>query len=173
MQQLRDRVQETVCLVMEDSGDAICPERIDPDRELRLNTAVGIREPLHSGAGRKLLMAFLREERCEQIIAEKGLRPFTSRTVTDPEQLRRDLALIRCQGYAVTAGEHSSGATAVAAPLRDASGRVVAALSVTGPSSRLTPEQVHGLLPQLLDIARQISHQLGFPESLVTTDGGG
>lgn len=68
MQRLRDQVQETICLVIEDSRDAICLERVDPDHELHLHTEVGIREPLHSGAGRKLLMALLPEKRREQII---------------------------------------------------------------------------------------------------------
>lgn len=173
MQRLRDQFQETICLVVEDSGHAICVERVDPHHELRLHTAVGSREPLHAGAGRKVLLAFLPEERRDQIIASMQLEAFTPRTVTHAEQLRRDLSEIRQQGYAITAGEHNPGAVAVAAPLLGPNGRLVASMSVTGPAVRLTPEKIDLILPCLLDASRQISRQLGFRGGTASANGGG
>lgn len=162
MQRLRDEVQETVSLVIEDSGYGVCIERFDPNHELRFQNSLGVRVPLHAGATRKALLAFLPEDRRESILSEKGLPAITPRTITNPDRLREELARIRERGYAESEGEHNQGVAAVGVPLRDVTGQAVASLSIAGPAQRLTPEQIDRVLPVLLHTAQQLSSQLGF-----------
>jgi len=80
----------------------------------------------------------------------------------DPDQLEQTLARIRQQGYAVVVDELDQGAHSIAAPIRDAQGRVVAAISIAGPSHRFTPERVQRYIQLVQQAAQEISHALGY-----------
>jgi IclR family KDG regulon transcriptional repressor len=113
-----------------------------------------------SGVG-KAMLAFQPETVIQRII-DGGLVPLTGRTITDPATLRRELARVRDQGYAIDDGEHEADVRCIGAPIRNSAGRVFAAISVTGPARRMTPERVAGLVPLVLDHAASISARLGW-----------
>ena len=85
----------------------------------------------------------------------------TSQTITDPERLRRELARVRAQGYAVDDMEHQCDVRCVAAPVRDYSGRVVASLSVSGPATRIPKDRIPLLARRVRDVAVKLSARLG------------
>ncbi len=161
MKRLKEETNETVCLQVEDSGRGICIERLESNNRLLYLPPLGSREYLHAGASRKVLLAFLPEERIAEII-DAGLPAVTAKTVTDPEQLRRDLKLIREKGYAVTEEEHVEGVSAISAPVRGRDGKVVASLSIVGPAFRFNREKKEKYLEKLLQTVREISRELGY-----------
>ena len=118
---------------------------------------VGRRVPFHASANGKVLLAF----GAAQLPEDHVLEPLTSRTVVDPAVLAAELESVRNDGFAAAADELELGLTAVAAPVHDESGRVAAALSVSGPTLRLTPRRVAELRPIVIKQARALSRELG------------
>ncbi|MBS4021367.1 MAG: IclR family transcriptional regulator [Dethiobacter sp.] len=163
MEKLRDETNETVTLQIEDRGRGICIERLDPNNALVYLTPMGSREYLHTGASRKVLLAYLPDDRIDLIIAE-GLPRVTNKSVTDAEQLRREIALIRENGYSITEGEHVEGAFAVSAPIRVRDGSAIASLSVVGPQFRINKDKRKRYINLLLEMVKEISAELGFRE---------
>jgi DNA-binding IclR family transcriptional regulator len=123
---------------------------------------MGLTAPLHVGAPGKALMAFLARDEREHVLATLTLEPLTSETITDLEALRAELDRTRTRGYAVSIGERSPWAAAVAAPIRDRSGQTIVAVSVLGPSHRLTAKVLKELGAQVIKVAREISTALGY-----------
>jgi DNA-binding IclR family transcriptional regulator len=118
---------------------------------------VGRRVPYHASANGKVLLAF----GAVRLPEEGALEPLTSRTLVDPIQLDSDLERVRRDGFASATDELELGLSAVAAPVHDETGSVVAALSVSGPTLRLTPRRIGELRPIVIKQARALSKQLG------------
>jgi IclR family KDG regulon transcriptional repressor len=129
------------------------------DPGLRLYSEVGKRQPLHAGSSR-LLLAHAPEAVQTQVLAQR-LPRFTPATRTDAAWIAADLQRIRTRGYLLTTDEVVAGAATVAAPVRDASGQVVAVLSVSAPTMRMRPPRPRALLPTVLDAAAKLSRTLG------------
>src|SRR5215469_8593919 len=129
------------------------------DPGLRLYSEVGKRQPLHAGSGR-LLLAHAPEAVQTQVLAQR-LPRFTPATRTDAAWIAADLQRIRTRGYVMTTDEVVAGAATVAAPIRDASGQVVAVLSVSAPTMRMRPPRPRALLPMVMDAAAKLSRVLG------------
>ena len=129
------------------------------DPGLRLYSEVGRRQPLHAGSSR-LLLAHAPEAVQTQVLAQR-LPRFTPATRTDAAWIAADLQRIRTRGYLLTTDEVVAGAATVAAPVRDASGQVVAVLSVSAPTMRMRPPRPRALLPMVLDAAAKLSRALG------------
>jgi DNA-binding IclR family transcriptional regulator len=131
------------------------------DPGLRVYSAVGKRQPLHAGSSR-LLLAHAPEAVQTQVLAQR-LPRFTPATRTDSAWIAADLQRIRSRGYLLTTDEVVAGAATVAAPVWDASGQVVAVLSVSAPTMRMRPPRPRTLLPLVLDTAIKLSRVLGAP----------
>lgn len=117
--------------------------------------------PLHATSSGKVLLAAL--EPTEQArLLDRGLDHLTSHTHTDPDALRLELATVAEQGYATTSGELELGLNAVAVPVRGEDGRVMAALSASGPAYRLSPERIAEVLDQLRAAAADLSRRMGY-----------
>lgn len=110
-----------------------------------------------------MLLADLPEPERRRVVANVEFTPFTANTLTGPEALLTELETVAAQGWAQDHAEHEAFINCIAAPVRDATGRVVAAASVSVPDIVLPYEQVLELLPQLLATARAISADCGLP----------
>jgi len=137
------------------------------DPGLRLYSEVGKRQPLHAGSSR-LLLAHAPEAVQTQVLAQR-LPRFTPATRTDSVWIAADLQRIRTRGYLLTTDEVVAGAATVAAPVRDASGQVVAVLSVSAPTMRMRPPRPRALLPVVMDAAVKLSRILGASGAEVAT----
>jgi DNA-binding IclR family transcriptional regulator len=122
---------------------------------------IGRRTTLHATSSGKVLLAFA-DEKLRMAVLSEPLERHTDRTVTDPVELRRQLDETVHLGWASTNEELEVGLTALAAPIRDGSGKVAAAVSISGPSYRLTPESFRDVAPRLLQGADEISSRLGY-----------
>lgn len=118
---------------------------------------VGQLTPPHCTSSGKVLLAFADPQR-----PLPPLHRFTPRTVTDPAALRAELATVRATGLARAVEEYEPGLNAVAAPVRDRFGAVAAAVSVSGPSYRLTAHRLDEVVPALRAGAAEISRRMGF-----------
>ena len=129
------------------------------DPGLRVYTEVGKKMPLHAGSGR-LLLAHAPEAVQTQVLAQR-LQHYTPSTRTDPSWIAADLHRIRQRGFLITDSEVVAGTVSVCAPVRDASGQVVAAILIGSPSLRMRPPRPRALMPIVVEAARTLSHALG------------
>jgi IclR family transcriptional regulator, KDG regulon repressor len=162
MQRLRDQVGEAVNLIIPDGGDAIYIEKLDTTHPVRVYTQVGRRAPMYAGACPRILLSHLPEDELERYLAETELVAIGSGTITDRDFLREVLVMSRQKGYSVSHSELEDHSSAVAAPIRDHNGAVVAGLSIAGPTSRFQEEHLLPLLEACIKEAQAISCALGW-----------
>jgi DNA-binding IclR family transcriptional regulator len=129
---------------------------------LQLSAPIGSRLPLYTGAAPKVLLAFMPEEQREHLICEMELSSFTPNTIKDKDILRKTLAEIRQQGYAVDEQDFEVGAYAFGAPVFDHEGNVVAGLSITTPTARCSAKRRKELIAMVLASAQKLSERLGY-----------
>lgn len=162
MRALSQETSETVVLVVRCGLERMCIEKVDGPRHIRPFVKVGDPLPLHAGASGLVLLAYMQPEEVERVIAEKGLYRLTPNTITDPATLDEVLERVRRDGYAISRGDRVIDGAAVSAPVKNAEGKVVAALTVSLPLSRLTEDRVPALVDAVCRGAMRLSNGLGF-----------
>jgi DNA-binding IclR family transcriptional regulator len=152
---------ESVHLGVFNGHEMVVIEREDHTDRLATPASAIESAPAHCTGVGKAVLAFLDKPVLARVV-KAGLKSFTKKTITSPAALDRELARIRRQGYAVDDGEHQLWVRCVAAPIRNASGRVFAAISATGPANRITPERTAALSGPVVQAANSISRHLGY-----------
>jgi IclR family transcriptional regulator, KDG regulon repressor len=110
------------------------------------------------------LLAFQPDDEIEELIKRRGLKAYTPNTLTTPAQLREGLRRVRDQGYAVDNEEFEEGLECIGAPIRDYSGKVVAAISIAGPVFRMAEDKLPVLARSVIEAAQELSDELGYQE---------
>ncbi len=160
-QSLADEFGETVNIAVHDAGVAINITQARGSAAISAINWIGQRTPLHATSSGKVLLAHLvLEER--QRLAALPLDSYTENTVVDPDQLLSELEKVATQGFAACFEELELGLHAVAVPVRGHRGEVVAAMSASGPSYRLSRERVDQIVPVMCSAAAGLSSQLGY-----------
>lgn len=163
MKMLMNRVGETVHLAVLNDGEIVYIERVEGLRTQGMYTRIGKRAPAHCTALGKVMLSYTPEEFWfDDVVKRRGLRAFSETTITTVEGLRAALQRIRETGYAVDNGETGEKVRCVAAPIRDYTGQVVAAISVSGPQSQITVDRVVDLGQSVCHAAEMISQKLGY-----------
>jgi DNA-binding IclR family transcriptional regulator len=162
LERLRQMTNETASLYTRIGDKRVCVEELESSQHIKYAQTVGLTAPLHVGAPGKALLAFLPQAELDALLLELPLTVMTPSTLSDPERLRTELAITHMRGYAISMGERSPGASAVAAPIWDWSSRPIAAIGVLGPTQRLTFEKLQELRPQVRLVAQEISAALGY-----------
>lgn len=153
---LAEETGEVVWYYVEENGRSAVIVRRRGEKAVQTVGQMGWRTLLHQTAAGKVILAYLPDDRVDEIIGEHGLEPLTENTLTDRHELDEALATIREQGYALNDGETVDGLRAVAAPVVTDS-VVQGAVSVSGPSHRIEKERFREELPQqILGAANQI-----------------
>ncbi|CAN5607727.1 IclR family transcriptional regulator [soil metagenome] len=150
---------ETVNLAILSDHSALYIDQVAGPSALQPHNWVGQRIPLHATSNGKVLLSGLDEAELSRVLGT--LTRYTSSTITTLPRLRRELDVVAKQGFAVAIDEMEVGLSAVAAPVRDAHGDIVASLSVSGPTFRIPAERVPSILPLLRDAAGAVSARLG------------
>jgi DNA-binding IclR family transcriptional regulator len=163
LEELARQTGETVNLAVLDGDEVMNIDQITGTRSVVSTSWVGKRTPLHCTSNGKVLLAFMEEGERNRLL-ELPLDRRTKNTITDVSALRTDLARVRAEGYAFTIEEIEEGLNAAAAPVRDAGGNVVAAVSVAGPAFRLVPAELPRIARDTKETAGAISRRLGFIE---------
>lgn len=162
MQTLCDQINEVVHLVVRDGHEAVYIEKVESNQAVRLYTRVGRRSPLYVGSGPKLLLAYLSPAEAKGLIENMHFKKFTKNTITDPDELIRQLEMIRKQGFSVSDGEQDEDTIGFSFPIRDYSGQVIAALGVSGPKMRFVGNREQFIKEAAQRTAQLISQDLGF-----------
>ncbi len=162
LRELNEETRETVHLTVRDGDAAVYLHKFDSPIPLRIYSEIGKRAPLYcTGVGKVLLSAMSQQEK-EDWLKRNPLRRFTPTTITDRGRLELELKRINELGYALDNEEHEPHVRCVAAPVSDYTGQVVAAVSVTIPSVRITPQRLPELVQRVKETAGKISTQLGY-----------
>lgn len=136
MKRIRDACLETVYIYILHKNRRLCVDYLPGKHSVRVMTYVGDESPLYVGAAGKVILAYFTGEELEKYFQETDLVPFTPGSIVRRDLLKKELELVRQQGYAVSLGEKTSGVISVSAPLKDVKGRVRASLSIAAPLER-------------------------------------
>lgn len=162
MKSLMEQSGETILLTAIEGRNAICLERMEPQRLIKLSMERGRRLPLHAGASSRILLAFQNDEIIADYIEHKGLENLTNNTMNEPDSLLAELKLTRERGYALSDSEVDDGAKAVAAPIFENNGNLLAGLTIAGPSERFDKKGPTELIDYVRASAREISNDIGY-----------
>ncbi|GAA1986396.1 IclR family transcriptional regulator [Catenulispora subtropica] len=154
-------VAETINVAILDADAAVNVDQVLGPSAITTHNWVGQRTPLHATSSGKVLLAHLPPAALDARLAAP-LERFTARTVTDVKVLRKELERVRLEGYACTVEELEEGLNAVAAPVFADNRQVVAAISVSGPSFRLTEERLAQVAGAVRAAAAEVSARLGY-----------
>ena len=165
MRAVAEMTGETVQLAVLDHQSVLYIRILESRQAVRMSTIAGSRAPAHATSVGKVLLAHQAPDEVQQII-DNGLKRYTTNTITDPALLREELASVKSRGYAIDDEEIEVGLRCVAAPIRNHSGRVIAALSVAAPVQRMTKKTVQTTIPTVVAAADAISRRLGYLPSL-------
>ena len=158
---LRDATNETVHLAVPDGAQIIYVYDLESTQAIRQRANLGERKPAFCSAEGRAMLAFTDPSQVDAIIAA-GLAPRTPYTDTDAGRLRAALEDVRRKGYAREDEQCEIGMRSLAAPIRDAEGRVVAAVGIAGPTQRLSEDVLAQFAPLVVNTAHLISARLGY-----------
>lgn len=162
MHELHDQTEEATDLTIRDGDSSICIERLESRHPVRGNTRIGRPFSLHAGAAAKILFAYAPDAKREELLNKLNMVRHTSTTITDRDAMRQELNKIRTQGFSISHEELLELICGVGAPVRDNTGRVIAALSIWGLFNHFTVERERDFIRMVVDTANKISRDLGY-----------
>jgi DNA-binding IclR family transcriptional regulator len=157
MKSLRDECGEEVSLYMVSGDHRICIERVPSKHAIAMSGFIGAKLPLHTGASGQVLLAYLPLEQRHDFFKKQPLIRFTDHTITAKNELEIKLNKIKEQGYAFSREEREPGAYSIVAPIWDTENHVAASLSISGPTYRLSDEQLKLNITRVMSAADKIS----------------
>ena len=158
---LRETTGETVHLALLDGTQIMYVYNLESAHAIRMRSDVGVCKPAFCTAEGLAMLAFQPTTLVDSVISE-GLKARTPKTRTDPHELRAALEEVRVRGYAVEDELSEEGMRAVAAPVRNSAGDVVAAIGVAGPTQRLSDAVLADVVPKVVHAASTISARIGY-----------
>jgi DNA-binding IclR family transcriptional regulator len=161
MREINNLCGEGVYLNILNRNERMCLGFIQCNHSITAMIEIGQRSPLYAGASSKVMLAFLPESRIEALINSTELLPLTKSTITCRDALRKELAEIRRNRYAVSKEERIVGAGSVSVPVFNAAGEVNASISVLLPLLRWDDNKVNEIIEILVDGGRRVSRQIG------------
>jgi IclR family transcriptional regulator, KDG regulon repressor len=163
---LREETHEGCQVGVLDGHEVVYIDRLESSQTLRLFNETGRRVPVHTTSSGKVLLAHLSDEELDGVLSVAPLNQMTPRSITDPVALRAELAKVRARGWSEAVEEREIGVASIAAPIRDAAGRVVAAISIGGPAARMGAQQRRRLAEVVVEAGEAASRRLGWsPET--------
>ncbi|MBV1757357.1 MAG: IclR family transcriptional regulator [Dethiosulfatibacter sp.] len=159
---LRDATNEVVHLVIPDGTDIVYIDKMESNNSIRMHSRIGARSPLYSTSAGKAMLAYLPESRIREIWDASDIIQRTPNTVVKYDQLLVVLEKVRENGYALDEEENEPGIRCIGAPIFNHKGDVIGAISISGPTMRVTPEVVETFKEHILKYTRLISQELGY-----------
>ena len=164
LERLSALTASTAVISMTDNRGVVSFDYAFPSGGVRIMPEIGVRLPRHATSQGKLMLAFLPERSCEQQLKTARLIPYTPHTITEKDALRRALAEIRSQGYAVEDGEYKIGLRSASAPVLDNRGEIRYALTAVGFFRRAVSEEFLSAVRYTVEQAKKLSAALGYIE---------
>lgn len=166
LEELSRQTGETAVLGILSDGEVIYLDKVDSSKTLSATSSLGQRRPLHCTALGKALLAWLPDHEAARIVAQKGLTLHTPNTIVAPERLYEELATIRQQRYALDLEEFEEDLRCIGTPIMDATGGVIASISISGPRTRFNSSTMPDMIELMQSTAEAISRKMGCTDSL-------
>ncbi|MGW5105956.1 IclR family transcriptional regulator [Nocardia sp. NPDC004123] len=161
LESLAEQVHESTSISILDDEHVVYVARVPVSRIMTVSINIGTRFPAFATSMGRVLLAGLPETAFEEYLAKVTLTPLTGRTIITADQLREEVAKVRSDGYCVVDRELEEGLRSMAAPIRDHTGTVIAAVNISTHAARYTPAAVRkDLIPPLIATADAIHHDL-------------
>ena len=167
---LRAQTGESSQVGVLDGHEVVYVDRLESAHSLRLFTETGRRVPVHCTSSGKVLLAYLPEARRHAVLRAIPLPELTPHTITDRDRFAAELARVRRRGWAEAINEREIGVASIAAPIRSASGEVVAAISIGVPLARCSVMALRRLAPTIMEAAEAASRRLGWSPELASSE---
>ncbi|MBY0123207.1 IclR family transcriptional regulator [Bacillus sp. S/N-304-OC-R1] len=162
MNELHNDVKEAINLIVRDGNEAVYIEKIDAKQKVRLYTAIGRKSPLYAGACSRSILSFLPDSEIHAYLEATELKSFALGTITDKERLYETIKQARIDGYTISHSELENYTSAVATPIFNHKGEVIAGISIAGIEANYKGENVELYATKAKQVAREISRQLGY-----------
>jgi len=162
MIKIAEKTNEMVSLNILVNGQRLCIDQIESNHSVRNYVPLGRLIPSFCGASGKVLLAFQDDQEIINILHNTQLEQFTPATVTDINEIIRDLQIIRQQGWAFSKDERVRGGWSVSGPLRDSTGKIIASLSIGAPTSRYSEELVPKYVELITKGCSEASQLMGY-----------
>ncbi len=166
LKELINQYNETVHLGVLEEGEVLYLAKEESSQTIRMCSYVGKRAPLHCTALGKVLLAYLPEGERKKILGKRELPRLTDKTITDKKKLEKELNEVKKQGFALDRGENEKDVRCIAAPIRNYQGKIIAAVSISGPAFRIDINTQNNLKKALIEISKKISKRLGYDDKL-------
>ncbi|ATF14754.1 IclR family transcriptional regulator [Brevibacillus porteri] len=155
MERLRDLVEETISLYVRDGNERIRVQAVQSKQPIRRVAPIGARMPLTVGASSKVLVAYAEPFILQEVISDPNWPDYVNK-----ESFIEQLDQIRKQGFATSVEERELGTAAVAVPIFNRNGQLVASIAASGPSNRLTPEKMSQYAPYIMEAAYRMGKMM-------------
>ncbi|WP_456279227.1 IclR family transcriptional regulator [Bacillus sp. AK128] len=165
LQELERETNEVIHLVVYDQGEVVYIEKLDGTQTLRTHSKVGKRAPMHCTSVGKAILANLPSSIVLDILDRKGLPMHTDKTITDKDVFLQELVKVKQNGYALDQEENENGISCMAVPIFDHLGKAIAAMSISGPTIRMTGERMEHLQGKMKKMGHELSTRLGYSSS--------
>ncbi|MGN9164370.1 IclR family transcriptional regulator [Tissierellaceae bacterium HCP3S3_D8] len=159
---LMEEVNEVVHLVIRDKNDIIYIDKVEADNTIRMASNIGKRSPLYCTSVGKAILAFSDEKEVEKVWKSSNVQKLTPNTITDFELFKEELKKVREQGYAEDDEENEIGVRCIGSPVFNFHGEVEGAISISGPTIRVTKDKVEKVAEAVKRYADLISRDLGY-----------
>src|SRR6516162_1257341 len=158
---LREKINKSVHLAILDETEIMYVYNLEGTHAIRMRSDIGVRKPAYCTAEGQAILAFQPNDVVDRVI-EAGLDPRTPKTITSAEKFIKALGATRQRGCAIEDEESEIGMVCIAAPIRDDSGDVVAAVGIAGPLARLSKKSIAAVMPHVIATADLVSARLGY-----------
>lgn len=169
LEQLVDETGETAHLCVLDGAEVVYIAKVESKQTLRMPSNIGRRNPAYCTGVGKAILAHISTDDLDTYLTNTPLQSLTQRTVKTPADLKKQLKDVAHRGYSVDDEEINEGLRCIGAPVRDYSGNVIAAVSIAGPTMRITKSKIPELARSVMAAADRLSEKLGFHSNVRTT----
>lgn len=160
--ELSRRYEETVHLAILSRGEVVYIDKVDSSRSIRIASQVGGRNPAYCTGVGKVLLSGLTEDEITKVVGATDFRRLTEKTIVDAQALRECIEKARLDGYSTDIEEIEVGLSCIAAPIKKHDGVIIAAISISGPTSRIVNGNYERLTADVIETAHLISVNLGY-----------
>ena len=171
LEQLRDSTGETAALFIRMDDRRLCIDQVESKQSIRRVLPVGVPQPIYPSTTGKLFLAYEDPGRARTILSNMRIQAVTSHTIVDLKEILEELIRVRQQGYSTSIEESLAGAWTIAAPIRQADGKVEWAMTVSGPMPRYSEEKFTAAITAIVEAARAVERQLGHEPATTTSNG--
>lgn len=164
MNELHNDVKEAINLIVRDGNEAIYIEKIDTKQKVRLYTAIGRKSPLYAGACSRAILSFLPDSEVQEYLESIEPKSFALGTITDKDKIYETIKQARIDGFTISHSELENHTSAIASPIFNHKGEVVAGISIAGIEAKYQDENIENYAKKVKKVAEEISMRLGYME---------